>query len=104
MGDISGERKPKRVQRKRTKGWKMPDNTIYVGRPTLWGNPFTVEEYGLDRALSNYRSRLQDMLLVDAVSLLDLRGKDLACWCPIDKPCHADILLELANSEDVWAM
>lgn len=29
----------KRIQRKRTKGWKMPENTVYVGRPTKWGNP-----------------------------------------------------------------
>lgn len=33
----------KRVQRKRTKGWKMPENTIYVGRPTKWGNPIKLE-------------------------------------------------------------
>jgi len=29
--------------------------------------------------------------------ILELRGKDLACWCPLDKPCHADVLLRLAN-------
>lgn len=29
--------------------------------------------------------------------LPELRGKDLACWCPLDKPCHADVLLELSN-------
>ena len=34
----------KRIQRKRVKGWKMPENTVYVGRPTKWGNPFRVEE------------------------------------------------------------
>jgi hypothetical protein len=31
--------------------------------------------------------------------LLDLRGKNLACWCRLDQPCHADVLLELANAE-----
>lgn len=33
---------PQRIQRKRTKGWKMPENTVYVGRPSKWGNPFTI--------------------------------------------------------------
>ena len=33
---------PIRIQRKRTKGWRMPPNTVYVGRPTIWGNPFPV--------------------------------------------------------------
>ena len=27
----------------------------------------------------------------------ELRGRDLACWCPLDRPCHGDVLLELAN-------
>ena len=34
--------KPKRIQRSRAKGWKMPANAIYVGRPTVWGNPYVV--------------------------------------------------------------
>jgi hypothetical protein len=29
--------------------------------------------------------------------LAPLRGHDLVCWCPLDQPCHADVLLELAN-------
>ncbi|QDM57132.1 hypothetical protein SEA_WHACK_69 [Rhodococcus phage Whack] len=33
---------PKRIQRKRTKGWKMPENAVYVGRPSRFGNPFKV--------------------------------------------------------------
>lgn len=38
---------PKRIQRKRIKGWEMPPNTLYCGRPTMWGNPYsTVELYG----------------------------------------------------------
>jgi len=41
----------KRVQRKRTKGYKMPENTKYVGRPTKWGNPFRVEELGAEEAV-----------------------------------------------------
>ena len=34
--------KPKRIQRSRSKGWKMPANAIYDGRPTVWGNPYVV--------------------------------------------------------------
>lgn len=86
---------PKRIQRKRTKGWRMPEGAVYVGRPTKWGNPFSVAEYG-PYALFNYRNRLKGMLLI-GVSLSELRGKDLACWCKEGAPCHADILLELAN-------
>ncbi len=36
---------PKRIQRKRSKGWRMPPNTVYVGRPTKWGNPWKPEQY-----------------------------------------------------------
>lgn len=83
----------KRIQRKRTKGWKMPPNTVYVGRPTKWGNPFTgedaVEKYA-KWLLKNWNRKFLR-------KVKELRGKNLACWCPLDKPCHADILLLLAN-------
>lgn len=80
----------------------MPPNTVYVGRPTQWGNKFTVKEYGS-------RAEAVDMEEHDlakfqcfhaqeyAAWIAPLRGKNLACWCPLDQPCHADILLELAN-------
>jgi hypothetical protein len=96
---------PKRIQRKRTKGWKMPPNTVYVGRPTKWGNPyrpgrftpaqwcvFQFEKLLLANQKSSERFRLP---------IAELRGKDLACWCPLDQPCHADVLLEIANSNSV---
>lgn len=89
----------KRIQRKRTKGWRMPEGAVYVGRPTRWGNPFTVDEYGEHLALFNFRGRVQSILLVNPNSLDELRGKDLACWCKEGAPCHADILLELANAQ-----
>jgi len=88
--------KPERIQRKRTKGWKLPPNTKYVGRPTKWGNLFTdenaVEKYR-EFILSWYESADTGFMN----DLLKLKGKNLACFCPLDKPCHADILLELAN-------
>lgn len=91
--------KPKRIQRRRVKGWRMPPNTIYVGRPTCYGNPFRVgEDYNERLVLSNFRGRMQGILLVNPTALDALRGKDLACWCKEGAPCHADILLELANA------
>ncbi len=111
--------RPVRIQRERTKGWRMPENTIYVGRPTKWGNPFRIGHPDPDdcmtcsdaaEAVSKYRSELTtfgDSINFTGLSLseiyLELRGKNLACWCPlVDKegkrvPCHGDVLLELAN-------
>ena len=96
--------KPKRIQRKRTKGWRMPANTVYVGRPTKWGNPFTVATWGNAEAASRFRNWLLDPESISASQMLDrveeLRGKNLACWCSLDCACHADVLLELANAND----
>lgn len=92
---------PKRIQRKRTKGWKMPKNTVYVGRPTIWGNAFSIDKYGRELALKCFRMRVVGLkgigALDTAMNVSFLRGKDLACWCPLDQPCHADFLLEIAN-------
>ena len=102
----------KRIQRKRAKGWRMPENAIYVGRGTVYGNPWRVGEWQLTAqdAVRFYREwlgpdgvafypdlaeRRQQLL-----SRLDaLRGHDLACWCALDSPCHADVLIELLNGE-----
>jgi hypothetical protein len=112
-----------RIQRKRTRGWRMPEGAIYVGRPTKWGNPFRVVpcENGFwtvvdnndvdyrepftgwvnkDHAvLKSVRLYLMDVKgeLAPYPPLADLRGHDLVCWCPLDKPCHADVLLDIAN-------
>ena len=97
-----------RVLNKRTD--QIPPDAVYVGRPSKWGNPFRIGEkhpadgHRIDRneALELYRNALPLMLQArrdDGTIILDpgeLRGKDLVCWCsPL--PCHADILLELAN-------
>jgi len=100
---------PKRIQRKRTKGWKMPADAIYVGRPSQWGNDFEVGVDGTAEDCVRLYSEAMAMLRENspayyAEMLAPLRGKDLACWCAlVDEqgnriPCHADILLELANS------
>lgn len=89
--------KPKRIQRKRAKGWRMPEGAVYVGRPTKWGNPFALVEYGRELAISNFRRRAIGLKAIDPQYFEALRGKDLACWCRVDQPCHADVLLEIAN-------
>ena len=111
---------PKRVQRKRTKGWRMPANTVYVGRPGKFGNPFdwwifgpwpAVDFFrrwldndlspaertstGIDLSTPEFAEQMRKRILA---GLPDLRGHDLACWCALDQPCHADVLLELANA------
>lgn len=76
----------------------MPAGAIYVGRPSLFGNPFTVAglfKIWLDG--SGYQhvepERRQSILQ----ALKEIRDRDLVCWCGLDKDCHADTLLELAN-------
>lgn len=92
----------KRIQRKRIKGWRMPENTVYVGRPTKWGNPFSPKRYGRIGCIEMYRKWILDLIkYCPTIYNLDvLKGKNLACWCPLDQPCHADVLLHLANKGD----
>lgn len=107
--------RPIRVQLRRTKGWRMPPNTVNVARPGMWGNPFKVGEDGdVVHCVAEHRKlvnglpvsawpkderRANDALHAPDVSLIreQLRGKNLACWCRIGTPCHADVLLEIAN-------
>ena len=116
---------PKRIQRHRTKGWRMPEGAIYVGRPTIWGNPYRVvrqgkttwEVYAFEDSspTASFVSRTGVEARAFAVERLlclidnhrdpwgadrirnELAGSDLACWCPLGQPCHADVLLEIAN-------
>lgn len=107
----------------------MPENTVYVGRGSIWGNPYRVvaqykngpfdvyhddwflgqstsREYAQSMAVNkyleareNYRHNIPD----DPMIRGELRGKNLACWCAEGTPCHADVLLRLANHED-WML
>lgn len=98
---------PKRIQRSRKKGWRMPPNTVSVSRPGGWGNPFYIGMVGVPdaaTAVAKYREWIEGCISpshpipnVTLEALEMLRGKDLACWCALDQPCHADVLLELAN-------
>jgi Domain of unknown function (DUF4326) len=86
--------KVERIQLSRTKGWRMPANTVKVDRTTKWGNPFVVGEHGTHaECIAQYRKWIgkQDL------DLSPLRGKNLACWCKIGEACHAAVLLEMAN-------
>ena len=87
-----------RIQRKRTRGWTMPPNAVYVGRPTKWGNPFQMDkDQPRHVALSQYRSYVLSRPDLLAAAQQELRGKDLACWCREGEICHADVLIEIAN-------
>lgn len=122
---------PKRIQRKRAKGWTRPDNTVIVDRSSRWGNPFTEADFptvaitdGIpwdqqwrEWAVGQYGDWLNGDVGTDTIivpgkrpryyvrpwilaNLGDLRGKDLACFCPVTLPCHADVLLARANGGD----
>jgi hypothetical protein len=97
---------PQRVQLKRSAGWKMPANTLKVDRTTRWGNPFTIAEYGSAAvAVAQHgrwmRGEIAAPGAVEPPSREVLRaalgGRNLACWCALNGPCHADLLLALAN-------
>ena len=101
-----------RIQRKRTKGWRMPENTVSVARRSMWGNPYVVgavyPDQGINKpltaaeAVAHYSEWVLGetfgAVVVRAEIRLALRGKNLACWCPLGSPCHADVLLEVANA------
>ncbi len=102
--------KPIRIQRKRTKGWRMPAGTWYVGRPSNWGNPFdTADEYeiwlkenkidwdkmGVTEFCAGEDLKKSRLWILD--HLPELRGRNLACWCRLDEKCHADVLIEMTN-------
>lgn len=136
---------PVRIQRCRTKGWKMPEGAVYVGRGSRWGNPFIVGEASgvfdgkdgrslglrdqveiliprldLKQCIEFYREMLDGFLCPEMYphghnwiksfhskvhgclpkewARASLRGKSLACFCPLDQACHADELLRIANA------
>lgn len=118
-----------RFQRKRIKGYKTPENTKYVGRPTKFGNPFRLTKDGYIQAYSTNRTIFNKWIMwsinggfeqKDIVELYEiwikgnlqkehpylptppildeLKGKNLSCFCSLNVPCHADILLEQLRS------
>jgi len=106
---------PIRVRRSRAKGARLPDNTVCVDRSTDFGNPFVVGQDGnaatcvwlfmhlmAGNVCLNAKVSVEDQMSARTKiisKLPDLRGKNLACWCLINQPCHADVLLTCANAE-----
>lgn len=91
--------KPKRIQLSRKKGWRMPPNTVKVTRPGPWGNPFKVQPGETNYfVVSCFRDYVRENPEFAARIRKELRGKNLACFCPLDRDCHADVLLEIANA------
>ncbi|MFZ1430584.1 MAG: DUF4326 domain-containing protein [Geminicoccaceae bacterium] len=105
---------PERIQLRRVKDWRLPEGTVNCARPGPWGNPFVVGRDGTrEECVQLYKMLLSGLLVLTCKASLgdqqeaaryardhlhNLRGKNLACWCRLDgKPCHADVLLELAN-------
>lgn len=121
---------PRRIQRRRTRGWRMPAGAVYVGRPTVWGNPYRpaqqhngwwvpVDDNGVVYdGYGPFRTRgaaARDCvrlfwevevgygLLADRADIGALAGRVLACWCPLDQLCQADVLLRMANGVSIRA-
>lgn len=119
---------PERIQLRRTKGWRKPPGAVVVARPTKWGNPYVVHEHtdrchpdhldcpdhiaaDAEHAVELYRHAVtwpvlrQPRVPTPDEIRTELAGHDLACWCPLVDvhgqrvPCHADVLLEIANRE-----
>lgn len=116
---------PIRVQRKRTKGYRMPANTKSVTRPGRFGNPYKIgmhnvwdikdsktgkslkdilvakngenKYHTVEDVLLAYREKIKASGAMQRLIKRELVGKNLACYCSLSSPCHADILLEVAN-------
>lgn len=100
-----------RFQRKRTKGWKMPEGGICCTRPGPWGNPFaTADEFrtlieaivGISGQSEFHAVDLRQFAAVNwqAQHIHELRGRPLGCYCRLDQPCHVDVLCEIANRKE----
>lgn len=79
---------------------KKEKHDVYIGRPTKWGNPYTIGKDGTrEEVIIKYAEYLErHPELLDAAKK-ELKGKILGCWCA-PNPCHGDILLEVCNEDD----
>lgn len=114
--------KPKRIQRKRSKGWRKPENAIIIDRTSRYGNPFKVGQryrYILALALMGFKDDdlINGIFVKDNAHAVELykrminvftakarkeffatfKGKDVVCFCKLDEPCHGDVILKEAN-------
>ena len=83
------------------KGNIVPPDAVYVGRPTVWGNPFS--KGSKTQNIADFRRYAEKRHAKDPSWLAPLKGKDLVCWCA-PNGCHGDVILEiLENDWDAWA-
>ena len=93
----------------------MPPDTVYVGRPSKWGNPWSPANHSIitmngGTVVASRPGTLAECVVAYEEDIrsgsfgyktadirLALRGKNLACWCRLDQPCHADVLLRIAS-------
>jgi hypothetical protein len=97
----TGTRAPRRICLSRAKGWRLPKNTIVVARPSQWGNPFPItRSRDRDACVAAFAAWIRDdpegQRLAEKAKG-ELSHKNLACWCKLGQPCHADVLLRIAN-------
>jgi hypothetical protein len=92
---------PPRIRQQRTAGWRKPATAASVVRGTRWGNPYKVGVHAFDnteavRLFSDYLGRHPELV---ADARIALSGRPLMCWCRLDQPCHADVWLQVVNSQ-----
>lgn len=105
MAETLFEVAPERVRLSRAAGWRIPPNTVSVARPHRYGNPFVIGtpdnggNITRQQAVETFRLALHEgrLQFSEAEVRRELAGKNLACWCALDAPCHADVLLHIAN-------
>ncbi len=91
--------KPHRLQLSRRKGFRLAKGVIVVARPTKWGNPHKPGKLARAETIAKYRRDLIAGKLKVSIddARRELKSYNLACWCSLDGPCHADVLIEFAN-------
>jgi hypothetical protein len=98
--------RPLRLQLSRKKGFDLQEVSTaanglpaaVISRPSKWGNPYPLRDYGRATSLALYRTYLTAAVRDGSLDPTELRGRNLACWCKPYETCHGDILLEFANS------
>jgi hypothetical protein len=96
-----------RIQRQRTRGWRMPEGAVYVGRPSQWGNPWELGSPGIGTQPDGSPWAIEDVLRWYRQYAREcgpfwlqplLEATALACWCPLEQPCHVDVLIPMVEA------
>jgi Domain of unknown function (DUF4326) len=91
---------PRRFQRRRIKGYRLPPGIICVTHQTKWGNPHNWKTLGRSEAVRRHAAIEGQDPKYRAAARRELRGRNLACYCPLDQRCHADTLLRISNEPE----